>query len=49
MIETWRACGLDVDHPNLKFLWSSKEINADGDKYWGIVLVSFSFFLFSLF
>ena len=27
MIETWRACGMDVDNPNIEFLWSSEEIS----------------------
>lgn len=38
MIETWRACGMDVDNPNIEFLWSSDEINANPNKYWSIVL-----------
>ena len=38
MIETWRACGMDVDNPNIEFLWSSEEINNNPNKYWSIVL-----------
>ena len=38
MIETWRASGMDVDNPNIEFLWSSDEINNNSDKYWSLVL-----------
>jgi tyrosyl-tRNA synthetase len=38
MIETWRACGMDVDNEHIEFLWSSDEINANPNKYWSIVL-----------
>lgn len=38
MIETWKACGMDIDNPNLEFLWSSDEINKEPYKYWSIVI-----------
>lgn len=38
MIETWRGCGMDIDNPNIEFLWSSDEINNNPNKYWSIVL-----------
>ena len=38
MIETWKACGMDVDNPNIEFLWSSDEINAKPMEYWLQVL-----------
>ncbi|VVU95484.1 tRNA synthetases class I (W and Y) [seawater metagenome] len=38
MIETWRACGMDVENENIEFLWSSDEINNNPNKYWSIVL-----------
>ena len=36
MIETFKACGMDLD--NVEFLWSSEEINTNPSKYWGLVL-----------
>lgn len=38
MIETWKACGMDIDNENIEFLWSSDEINNNPNKYWSIVL-----------
>jgi len=32
MIEVWKACGMDMT--NVKFLWSSEEINARSNEYW---------------
>jgi len=32
MIEVWKACGMDMT--NVKFLWSSDEINANSNEYW---------------
>jgi tyrosyl-tRNA synthetase len=36
MIETWKACGMNLD--NVEFIWSSEEINKRSDEYWKIVL-----------
>ena len=36
MIETWKACGMDMD--NVEFVWSSKEINNNPIKYWSLVI-----------
>ena len=36
MIETWKACGMDLE--NVEFIWSSEEINNRSDEYWKIVL-----------
>lgn len=36
MIETWKACGMNLD--NVEFIWSSDEINKRSDEYWKIVL-----------
>ena len=36
MIETFKACGMDLD--NVEFLWSSEEINKNPDKYWSLVM-----------
>jgi len=44
MIETWKACGMDIDakdsegNPMLEFIWSSEEINKRSDEYWKLVL-----------
>ena len=44
MIETWKACGMDVDakdelgEPMIQFIWSSEEINKRSDEYWKLVL-----------
>jgi tyrosyl-tRNA synthetase len=38
MIETWKACGMDVDSPMVEFIWSSEEINRRSDEYWKLVL-----------
>ena len=38
MIETWKACGMDVDSEYVEFIWSSEEINKRSDEYWKIVL-----------
>jgi len=32
MIEVWKACGMDMQ--NVKFIWSSDEINAHSNEYW---------------
>lgn len=32
MIEVWKACGMDMN--NVKFIWSSEEINANPNEYW---------------
>jgi len=32
MIEVWKACGMDMN--NVKFIWSSDEINAHSNEYW---------------
>jgi len=32
MIEVWKACGMDMN--NVKFIWSSEEINAHSNEYW---------------
>jgi len=32
MIEVWKACGMDMT--NVKFWWSSDEINANSSEYW---------------
>eukprot|EP01102_Stenamoeba_stenopodia_P017298 TRINITY_DN617_c0_g1_i1.p1 TRINITY_DN617_c0_g1~~TRINITY_DN617_c0_g1_i1.p1 ORF type:complete len:394 (+),score=117.42 TRINITY_DN617_c0_g1_i1:135-1316(+) len=32
MIEVWKACGMDMT--NVKFLWSSEEINKRSNEYW---------------
>jgi len=32
MIEVWKACGMDMT--NVKFLWSSEEINKHSNDYW---------------
>ena len=31
MIETWKACGMNLD--NVEFIWSSEEINKRSDDY----------------
>ena len=36
MIETWKACGMNLD--NVEFIWSSEEINKRSDDYWKLVL-----------
>ena len=36
MIETWKACGMNME--NVEFIWSSEEINKNASKYWGLVL-----------
>ena len=36
MIETWKACGMDLTH--IEFIWSSDEINKNPAKYWFLVL-----------
>ena len=36
MIETWKACGMNLE--NVEFIWSSEEINNKSDEYWKIVL-----------
>ena len=36
MIETWKACGMNLD--NVEFIWSSEEINKRSDEYWKLVL-----------
>lgn len=44
MIETWKACGMNVDtkdgdgNPMIEFIWSSEEINKRSDEYWKLVL-----------
>ena len=38
MIETWKACGMDIDSEYVEFIWSSEEINKRSDEYWKIVL-----------
>lgn len=44
MIETWKACGMDIEaldsegNPMLEFIWSSEEINKRSDEYWKLVL-----------
>ena len=44
MIETWKACGMDVEakdelgQPMIQFIWSSEEINKRSDEYWKLVL-----------
>ena len=44
MIETWKACGMNVDakdtdgNPMIEFIWSSVEINKRSDEYWKLVL-----------
>ena len=44
MIETWKACGLDINatdasgNPMIEFIWSSEEINKRSDEYWKLVL-----------
>lgn len=35
-IEIWKALGMDLEE--VEFLWSSKEINARADEYWGLVM-----------
>jgi tyrosyl-tRNA synthetase len=32
MIEVWRACGMDMT--NVKFVWTSDEINSHANEYW---------------
>jgi tyrosyl-tRNA synthetase len=32
MIEVWKACGMDMQ--NVKFIWSSEEINSHPNEYW---------------
>jgi len=32
MIEVWKACGMDMK--NVKFIWSSEEINSHSNEYW---------------
>ena len=34
MIETWKVCGMDVNNPNIEFIWSSDAINAEPNRYW---------------
>ena len=36
MIETWKACGMNLD--NVEFIWSSDEINKRSDEYWRLSL-----------
>lgn len=36
MIETWKACGMDMD--NVEFIWASEEINKHPDQYWTLVM-----------
>jgi tyrosyl-tRNA synthetase len=36
MIETWKACGMNMN--NVEFLWSWEEINKDASRYWKLVL-----------
>lgn len=36
MIETWKACGMDMS--NVEFIWASEEINSRNDEYWQLVL-----------
>jgi len=36
MIETWKACGMNMDQ--VEFLWSWEEINKNPAKYWKLVL-----------
>lgn len=44
MIETWKACGMDVDMKDssgnhmIQFIHSSEEINKRSDEYWKLVL-----------
>jgi tyrosyl-tRNA synthetase len=44
MIETWKACGMDVDMTDssgnkmIQFIHSSEEINKRSDEYWKLVL-----------
>ncbi len=44
MIETWKACGMNIDavdsegKPMIEFIWSSNEINKRSDEYWRLVL-----------
>lgn len=44
MIETWKACGMDLDskdpegNPMVEFVWSSHEIIARSSEYWRLVL-----------
>lgn len=38
MIETWKACGMDMDSQMVEFIWSSEEINRRSDEYWKLVL-----------
>jgi len=32
MIEVWKACGMDMN--NVKFIWTSEEINSHSNEYW---------------
>jgi tyrosyl-tRNA synthetase len=36
MIETWKACGMDMD--SVEFIWASEEINKQPEKYWSLVM-----------
>lgn len=36
MVETWRACGMDLS--KVEFLWSSEHINARAHEYWPLVM-----------
>ena len=38
MIETWKACGMNIDSQMVEFIWSSEEINRRSDEYWKLVL-----------
>ena len=44
MIESWKACGMDIDavglngEPMIEFIWSSEEITRRSDEYWRLVL-----------
>lgn len=38
MIETWKACGMNMDSQMVEFIWSSEEINRRSDEYWKLVL-----------
>ncbi|ULY68482.1 tyrosyl-tRNA synthetase [Chlorella virus XW01] len=44
MIETWKACGMNIDsldndgNQMIEFIWSSKEINTRSEEYWRLVL-----------
>jgi len=38
MIETWKACGMDIDSGMVEFVWSSEEINKRSNEYWTTVM-----------